>query len=125
MADPLHKLTCASTECRFEDSRVETFVKIVESMAAGDTSVRLPISADHDALDAIAFGINSLVGEVAWAAERERRALQEQAAEHQAAAGQAEARASALVRAIPDLMFVLLRDGTFLDYHARDQQLLY
>ena len=125
MANPLHKMIGANTECRFEGSRVDAFVKIVENMAAGDTGVRLPISPDHDALDAIAFGINSLVGEVAWAAERERLKLVERASELQAAAGQAEARASALVRAIPDLMFVLLRDGTFLDYHARDPQLLY
>src|SRR5688572_3406272 len=32
---------------------------------------------------------------------------------------------SALLRAIPDLMFVLRRDGTYLDYHARDRRLLF
>jgi PAS domain S-box-containing protein len=39
--------------------------------------------------------------------------------------GQLETRNSAILRAIPDLMFVLLRDGTVVDYHARDPQLLF
>jgi signal transduction histidine kinase len=30
-----------------------------------------------------------------------------------------------MLRAIPDLMFVLLRDGTYVDYHARDPKLLF
>jgi PAS domain S-box-containing protein len=38
---------------------------------------------------------------------------------------QAEARNSAMLRAVPDLMFVLLRDGTYVDYHARDAKLLF
>jgi PAS domain S-box-containing protein len=41
------------------------------------------------------------------------------------ALGQAEARNSALLRAIPDLMFVLSGDGRFVDYHARDPKLLF
>jgi signal transduction histidine kinase/ABC-type uncharacterized transport system substrate-binding protein len=36
-----------------------------------------------------------------------------------------EARNSALLRAIPDLMFVMSRDGTYLDYHAREPTLLF
>ncbi len=32
----------------------------------------------------------------------------------------AEQRNSAILRAIPDMMFVLRRDGTYVDYHARD-----
>jgi len=32
----------------------------------------------------------------------------------------AEERNSAILRAIPDMMFVLGRDGTYMDYHARD-----
>ncbi len=35
-----------------------------------------------------------------------------------------EARHSAIVRALPDLMFVLAYDGTYLDVHARDSRLL-
>jgi PAS domain S-box-containing protein len=36
-----------------------------------------------------------------------------------------ETRNSAMLRAIPDLMFVLDRDGTYVDYHARDPRLLF
>jgi PAS domain S-box-containing protein len=41
------------------------------------------------------------------------------------AVGLLEARNSAMLRAIPDLMFVLQRDGTFVDHHARDAKLLF
>lgn len=37
----------------------------------------------------------------------------------------AEARNTAILRAIPDLMFILRRDGTYLDYHARDPSELF
>jgi len=43
----------------------------------------------------------------------------------QEAVGRLEARNSAVLRAIPDLMFVLLRDGTYVDYHAKDPTLLF
>lgn len=43
----------------------------------------------------------------------------------QEALSHAEARHSAMLRAIPDLMFVLLRDGTYVDCHARDPKLLF
>jgi signal transduction histidine kinase len=36
-----------------------------------------------------------------------------------------QARNAAMLRAIPDLMFVLLRDGTYVDYHARDPRDLF
>jgi PAS domain S-box-containing protein len=36
-----------------------------------------------------------------------------------------EARNSAMLRALPDLMFVLLTDGTYVDYRAKDPSLLY
>jgi signal transduction histidine kinase len=39
--------------------------------------------------------------------------------------GELEARNSAMLRAIPDPMFVLGRDGTYVDYHARDPGLLF
>jgi PAS domain S-box-containing protein len=41
------------------------------------------------------------------------------------ALGELETRNSAMLRAIPDLMLVLNRDGTYLDYHARDPKLLF
>jgi signal transduction histidine kinase len=37
----------------------------------------------------------------------------------------ADARNSAILKALPDLMFVLRRDGTFVDYHTRDPKLLF
>jgi signal transduction histidine kinase len=37
----------------------------------------------------------------------------------------ATARNSAILRAIPDLMFVLDRQGTYVDYHARDRNMLF
>jgi PAS domain S-box-containing protein len=37
---------------------------------------------------------------------------------------QLEARNAAILRAVPDMMFVLLRDGTYVDYYARDPKLL-
>ena len=39
-------------------------------------------------------------------------------------AEQLEARNTAILRVMPDLMFVLLPDGTYVDYHARDPLLL-
>ena len=36
-----------------------------------------------------------------------------------------ESRNGAILRAIPDLMFVVARDGTYVDYHARDESLLF
>jgi PAS domain S-box-containing protein len=41
------------------------------------------------------------------------------------ALGQLEARHRAILRAIPDVIFVFRCDGTFVDYHARDPTLLF
>ena len=76
-------------------------------MAAGQIDTRLPISPRHDALDAIAHGINVLVGELRWAGARAKEAQEANAAELRAAVASAEARSSAMLKAIPDLMFVL------------------
>jgi signal transduction histidine kinase len=38
---------------------------------------------------------------------------------------ESESRNLAMLRAIPDLMFVLTRDGRYVDYHAKDPRLLY
>jgi PAS domain S-box-containing protein len=43
----------------------------------------------------------------------------------EAALQQADERHTAMLRAIPDLMFVILRDGTYVDYNARDETLLF
>src|SRR5262249_46455299 len=54
-----------------------------------------------------------------------RRRAEEQRRRSEDALVQSEARNSAMLRAIPDLMFVIGRDGTYLDYHAKDPRLLY
>jgi signal transduction histidine kinase len=87
--------------------------------------MRLPVSPRHDELDAIAHGINVLVGELSWAHARAKEAQEEKAAALRAAVASAEARSGAMLRAIPDLMFVILRDGTFVDHHARDPRNLF
>ena len=76
-------------------------------MAAGELEQRLTISPRHDALDAIAHAINVLVGELSWAGARAKEAQEEKAAQLRAAIESAETRSSAILRAIPDLMFVM------------------
>lgn len=43
----------------------------------------------------------------------------------EAALHRSEARTSAILRMVPDLMFVMSRDGVYLDYHARDPRDLF
>ncbi|HVZ24075.1 MAG TPA: response regulator [Vicinamibacterales bacterium] len=62
------------------DARIADFLKTLEMMAAGDLEKRLPISGRHDEFDAIAYGINVLVGELAWATARIVEAQEERAA---------------------------------------------
>jgi signal transduction histidine kinase len=62
------------------DNRVAELLRVVELMAAGDTNQRLAISDKHDELDAIAHGINVLVGELGWATARIIEAQEERAA---------------------------------------------
>jgi len=49
-------------DLRFERSRVTALVRTLEAMAAGEVDARLHVSPLHDELDAIAHGINVLVG---------------------------------------------------------------
>jgi len=60
--------------------RVAGLLKVLEMMAAGDVEKRLVISEQHDELDAIAHGINVLVGELGWATARVVEAQEERAA---------------------------------------------
>jgi len=62
-----------------ERDRVAELLKTLELMAAGDTTRRLKISAKHDELDAIAHGINVVVGELGWATSRSVDAHKERA----------------------------------------------
>jgi signal transduction histidine kinase len=54
-----------------------------------------------------------------------RRRAEMESRHNEEAIGQLEADNSAILRAIPDLMFVLRRDGTYVDYHARDPTRLF
>jgi signal transduction histidine kinase len=125
MADHSPDLIGNAGDLAFDADRVSAFLKTLEDIAAGHLEVRLPISPRRDTLDAIAHAINVLVGELAWAGARAKEAQETRAAELRAAVASAETRNGALLRAIPDLMFVMLRDGTYVDYHARDSSLLF
>jgi signal transduction histidine kinase len=125
MADQASRMTPPAEEFNFDTDRVAAFLRTLESMAAGQIDQRLPISPRHDTLDAIAYAINVLVGELSWAGARAKEAQEEKEAQLRAAVASAEVRNGAMLRAIPDLMFVLLRDGTYVDYHARDPKLLF
>ena len=63
----------------FDSDRVAEFLRVLELMAAGHTEKRLEISDRHDELDAIAHGINVLVGELGWATARMLEAQEERA----------------------------------------------
>ena len=100
--------------------RLAAFLETLEAMAGGEVNLRLPISPRRDALDAIAHGINVLVSELGWISARAREAEEQRATDLRSVIASAEARNGALLKAIPDLMFVLRRDGTYIDYQARD-----
>lgn len=64
---------------QFGGDRMAEMLSVLERMAAGETSLRLPISDRRDELDALAHGINVLVGELAWATARAVEAHQQRA----------------------------------------------
>jgi len=63
----------------FASDRIAAFLEVLEQMAAGDTHQRLTISPAHDELDALAHGVNVLVGELGWATARTIEAQEERA----------------------------------------------
>jgi PAS domain S-box-containing protein len=88
-------------------------------------TVRLPPTVRVDVTDPLAlFGLLIVAVQFAVIAGllvqgrlRRRRRAEE-------AVGQLEARNRAILRAIPDAVFVVMRDGTYVDYQARDLKLL-
>ena len=54
----------------FDRERIEAFIDVLERLAAGDTQAKLPISPEHDELDAMAFGVNVLADELRFAHTR-------------------------------------------------------
>jgi hypothetical protein len=57
----------------FGSHRVAEILRLPELMASGDTEKRLQISDGHDELDAIAYAVNVLVGELEWTSKLCRR----------------------------------------------------
>jgi signal transduction histidine kinase/CheY-like chemotaxis protein len=57
-------MTSTGSPGAFENDRIAEFLAVLELMTAGDLQQRLKISDRHDDLDAIAHGINVLVGEL-------------------------------------------------------------
>ena len=105
----------------FDRERVEALLAALEAAMSGRTDARLAVGAGEDVLDTIAHAIHTLHVELQRADVRADLAQEEK----RAAIARAEARHGAMLRAMPDLMFVLLRDGTYVDYHARDPKLLF
>src|SRR5689334_16920006 len=104
MAEQPPPVTPDAGTVAFDRARVAALLDTLELMAAGHVAERLPISEHHDTLDAIAHGVNVLVGELAWLGAQAKVAHEQRAAELRATAASAEARAAATLRAIPDLM---------------------
>jgi signal transduction histidine kinase/CheY-like chemotaxis protein len=59
------------------DVRVAQLLSTLEQMAGGELDAKMPISTAHDELDALAFGVNVLVGELRYAGESLGRAKEE------------------------------------------------
>ena len=125
MADPAPPVASPPPEVRFDSDRLAALLKAVAAMAAGQVGARLPVSARHDELDELAHGINLLIARVDRGHARAPETAEEKPGDLPASAASAEARNSAILRALPDLMFMLRRDGTYVDYHARDPKLLF
>lgn len=56
------------------DRRVARLLEHIEAMASGELDAEIPLSSAHDELDALAFGINAIVGELRYANKELRRA---------------------------------------------------
>ena len=129
--------------CRFRNATRDEllgtkFIDLIPEPARGDTLERLKqLTSGVDTMEYSAMLADGTIGWHHWTNhpicdDRGRivefqgvgRDITEQRRAQEALA-QSEARNSAMLRAVPDLMFVLLRDGTYVDYHARDPQLLF
>jgi signal transduction histidine kinase len=59
------------------EARLGPLLDVVARMAGGDFRTRAPISSEHDEVDALAFGLNLLGGELAFTLDGLRRARHE------------------------------------------------
>jgi len=80
----------AGRHLTFDAARVDALLDQLAQVAAGHAGAPLPISTANDQLDAVAFAINVLVGELRWASERTQRADQRVADELRRARDDAE-----------------------------------
>jgi signal transduction histidine kinase len=60
-----------------ESRRIDRLLDVIARMAGGDFATRAPLSARHDALDALAFGLNLLGGELDYTLTGLRKARRE------------------------------------------------
>lgn len=72
----------------------------------------------------VGSGLALVSGLLVASLARNPRQLQEMAKQTTQALKASEARKQALLRAMPDLMFLLDRNGVYLDYHAADSAML-
>ena len=90
MAESAAELTLSTHAAAANAERVRALLATLELMASGSTEKRLPISEAHDELDAIAYAINVLVGELQWTTGRVVEAQEARAAELRDAVDAAE-----------------------------------
>jgi signal transduction histidine kinase/ActR/RegA family two-component response regulator len=60
-----------------EDPRLPAMLDALQDMASGDVQRTIPLSPAHDVLDAVAYAINVLVGELGYASADLRRAKEQ------------------------------------------------
>ena len=70
MAGGAPRVTEPETPISLERGRVQAIIDLLERMAAGDTTVQLPLSDKRDELDAIAHAVNVLSDELRWTSAR-------------------------------------------------------
>ena len=101
----------------FDRGRVQALLEKLEAMAAGETQTALPISPEHDELDAIAYAINVLAGELRWTHERMIEAERAQAdRRREEALRLSDANFATAFHSNPCAMTITrLSDGRFLD----------
>ena len=93
----------------FDDRRLDELLKVIETLASGNFDARFPISRERDALDALGLGVNTLAHEV-------------ESGNNEVRAGQQRHRA--MLKANPDLVFLMDSEGYIRDFHAHDESLL-
>lgn len=106
---------------RNDRERLANLLHALEDMAAGELDRRAPVSSAHDEIDAVAYTVNVLVGELGWTVDRAVRA--------ERAAQQASEQKSVLLRNVSHelrsplaaiLSYVELLGATALDDRQRE-----